>query len=82
MGINNGYTRSVDWPELQQELIQRVQALPHGRKRALAEHLNVAPAYLSQLLSGTRAITVERAQSIASFLGVQLDHQIVDGQSE
>lgn len=62
--------------------MRRMKALPHGRKKDLANHLGVAPAYLSQLMNGTRAITVERAQDIAAFLGVRLDHQIIDGQSE
>jgi DNA-binding transcriptional regulator YdaS (Cro superfamily) len=77
--IKNRYTQVVNWPEVHQELIQRVQALPHGKKKALAEHLGVAPAYLSQLLSGTRPITLERAQALASFLDVRLDHQILEG---
>lgn len=70
------YSAKVNWPTATEKLRQRMEALPRGEKKELADKLNVSQAQLSQFISGNRGITPERAHEIAVLLGVELNVQI------
>jgi len=72
------YSDRMDWEATQEALRRRLASLERGRKKDVAEALGISQAVLSQLISGNRSITVDRAHEIARVLGIKLNHQIIE----
>lgn len=75
MEVKNGYTDPVNWEETKAELRARLAQLKRGEKGDVARKMGVSSAVLSQLISGYRPITRERAEEIMVALGGTLDYQ-------
>ena len=75
MVIKSPYTDNVNWEEVQAALRERMGNLKRGEKGALADKLGVSSAVLSQLISGYRPITRERAEDILKALDGRMNYQ-------